>query len=56
MTERWLVLCLDDNQTFTFASHGYFATRVEAEAYAATVAIGRAPIVAYGLKDFYRRR
>jgi hypothetical protein len=54
---RWFVLCLDDKhdgvQALTFATHRSFATQAQAQAYAASVAIGRGALVAYAVKDFF---
>lgn len=39
----WLVICLDDNERYTLATHRYFATQDDAIAYTKTIASGRCP-------------
>lgn len=42
---RYYIICLDDDNHYTFASHGGFKTWIEAFSYSETVAASRNPII-----------
>lgn len=52
---RWFVLCLDDSNVYTFATHGSFATEQDAFDYVVGLAPSRNPLVVYASKPFYER-
>lgn len=45
MPIAYMVACLDDDGSYTAATHRTFANRADADRYAATVAAARKPIV-----------
>ena len=54
MTERYFIVCPDEDGSMIFATHGYFTTRQAAESYARTIS-RRHPVVVMAREEFYKR-